>query len=84
MTARRRMGDSVAQSPRLWLVWAENRTINADAYVERLRMEAKQARSLAGELGCDGCEVAIVVPRDGERYAFHRAYVVHELGCDRA
>ena len=83
MTPRRR-ADTVAQSERQWRVWAEQRLISADAYVERLRVEARQAAEVAAEYRCLGCEVAIFVPRNGDRLEFHRAYAVHELGCPRA
>jgi hypothetical protein len=58
--------------------------LGADAHVERLRMEAHAARDLAHTMRCGRCEVAISVPLDGDRLAFHRAYVIHELGCPDA
>jgi hypothetical protein len=71
-------------TPGQWLAWAERRMIGADALVERMRGEARAARDLASTMRCRSCEVAITVPLDGDRLAFHRAYLIHELGCPDA
>lgn len=71
-------------TPGQWLAWSERRMINAEATVERLRMEARAARDIAMTMRCPRCEVAITVPLDGDRFAFHRAYLIHELGCPDA
>jgi hypothetical protein len=78
-------GNVTAMTAGQWRAWAERRTLNADAYVERLRMEASLAREVASEHECPYCAVAIAVPvHERDRYQFHRAYVIHELGCPSA
>lgn len=75
------MSKVVRMTPGQWRAWAERRLLHADAYVERLRVEARDAVLLAASEECEECEIALCVPVDGEHYAFHRAHVMHELGC---
>lgn len=67
-----------------WRAWAEQRLINADSLVQRLRGDARQAAQLASRYRCSACTVSVSVPVRGNRYVWEGAWTQHELTCPLA
>jgi hypothetical protein len=78
MTTRART-DPQTQTAGQWRAWAESRLVNAEALVDRLRAQARDAVLTVVNLECPYCEVRITVPRQGDTYLWNRAWAEHEL-----